>query len=180
MDILISDFVLWALSGLVLVVAFWAALRPVFTWEINTDVLLEAVGKLITSGNLDRAAKLMNAAPSAPVVQIILAFVDEGENSAKELRAEYGKRFTLQRVKLALASLVVLFGLCLTGYTAFVDPVFIPLAVSSVVAALVVVKGLASMRKIERDCDYVLSTWLVELIAAAPQDVGNKIGGLDW
>lgn len=180
MDIFLSDFVLWPLSGLVLVLAFWAGIRPVFKWEINTGAFLEAVHKLIKSGNLDRAVKLMNAAPSAPVVQIILVFVDEGENSAKELRGEYRRTFNLQRLRLAFAGVVSAFAMALAGYTAFLEPVFIPLTVSSVVAILVVMKGLASIRKIQRDCDYVVSTWLGELVAAAPKEVGAKIGGLDW
>ena len=172
------NVMIWALSGVSVLAAVWAALGPLFSWPVNTSVLLEFVLRLVGEGNLDRTVKLLKAAPNAPAAQIILAFITEGFDAAEHKRDAFVRVASLQRLKLALALIAAVAGLAAGIYLYEAGQDATALFVASGASLLTVVWGWLSIRRIVLDCDGLFTSFFGQLGEAAPPEVKEEIRGL--
>ena len=177
---LLSDNAIWLASVLALVSAAWASLRPSFKWAINTDAFLAMVLKLVAEGDLDRAILLTNAAPNAPVARLVRTIIEEGRYAAERQRDTFESMFTPQRLKLGLATMIVVLTSSLAGYLAFLGTWSWPLIGSCVFSMLLLWAGWSGIAGASRGCELILTTWYNELMAATPDELRGKIGGNAW
>ncbi|MEZ4461973.1 MAG: hypothetical protein R3E66_20080 [bacterium] len=172
------NFMIWALSGITVLATVWAALGPLFSWPLKTQVLLDFVLRLVRDGNLERAVKLLKAAPSAPTAQIILAFITDGFDAAEQKREAFVRVASLHRLKLALALIAAVTGLAAGIYLYESGQDATALLVASGVSLLTVVWGTVSIRRIVSDCDLLFTSFFGQLGEAAPPEVKENIRGL--
>src|ERR1700719_2850786 len=83
-------------GALALALAAQRWLTLMYRFRLDAPTFMEITGKLVRAGNLDRAVKLCDTAPSAPLAQVIragLARAPQGKRAVSEpMEAAIGER----------------------------------------------------------------------------------------
>jgi membrane protein implicated in regulation of membrane protease activity len=178
MELIESPTLLWTVAVAAIVAVLLTCLRPLFKWAINTEAYLQIVLELVQAGDVDRAVKLSQVAPSGRVPRLVIELFNEGRGAAEALHRQFEKEHSGHRIKLAAAGCVVVPAIGLCVLTVLDGAPFWPLVISSALSALLLWLGWRSVNEAERGCRRVLSTWFDELARTTPPEVRGRIKAL--